>query len=230
MYKIKNVRQLSFKMVILSLVLSILIWTIVTNAWGYTNYLNIASHSWASYIFAFFSRLLWSVPAIVLLVRYKHDVPVTFEQLFTNMPQVKPLMGAVTIISLYNLAAMFYNHGGLWINPYFHFAKHFSMFLMVAFAEELVYRGWGLNALSAFVPEKIANAIAVIFFIILHLPAYFIRYFLYGTFPMQAVAVQCAYVLVLGLFFGYLYCKGKSLWSCMLAHFLADFMGVMIVG
>lgn len=54
--------------------------------------------------------------------------------------------------------------------------------------------------------------------------------FLGGTFPIVAVATQCAFVLVLGLLFGYLYCKGRSLWSPMIVHFLADFLGVMMIG
>ena len=125
---------------------------------------------------------------------------------------------------------MFFNHGGLWINPDFSFLKHFPTFLMVAFVEELVYRGWGLNALSAFVSERKANVVSTIFFILLHLPAYFIKLFLGSTFPTAAVATQCTFVLVLGLLFGYLYRKGKSLWSPMLVHFLGDFLGVMLIG
>ena len=101
---------------------------------------------------------------------------------------------------------------------------------MVAFVEELVYRGWGLNALSAFVSERKANVVSTIFFILLHLPAYFIKLFLGSTFPTAAVATQCTFVLVLGLLFGYLYRKGKSLWSPMLVHFLGDFLGVMLIG
>nr|WP_297935269.1 CPBP family intramembrane glutamic endopeptidase [uncultured Lachnoclostridium sp.] len=119
---------------------------------------------------------------------------------------------------------MIFNHRGLWINPNFSFLNHFPTFLMVSFAEELVYRGWGLNALSAFVSERKANVVSTIFFIVLHLPAYFIKLFLGSTFPTAAVATQCAFVL--GLLFGYLYRKGKSLWSPMLVHFL----GVMLIG
>ncbi len=134
----------------------------------------------------------------------------------------------MAIIIIYNLGAMLFNHGGLWVNPNFNFLKHFPTFIMVAFVEELVYRGWGLNTLSAFLSERKANVVSNLFFVLLHLPAYFIKLYLDGTFPIVAVVTQ--FVFVLGLLFGYLYRKGKSLWSPMIVHFLADFLGVMMIG
>lgn len=61
-------------------------------------------------------------------------------------------------------------------------------------------------------------------------PRILYKAFLGNTFSIAAVATQCAFVLVFGLLFGYLYRKEKSLWSPMLVHFLADFLGVMMIG
>lgn len=229
--KSSKTHHLALAKAILSLIMTILLWTIVTNAWNYTTLLfGAKSGSWTNYIYDFFSRFVWAVPAMVLLHFYHDDVPTTWKQLFTNKPHMKPFLITVAITVLYNVGSMFYNHGGLWLNPSFHFLKHFPTFLMVAFVEELVYRGWGLNALSAFLSERNANIVSTIFFILLHLPAYFIKLFLDGTFPVAQVSIQCAFVLVLGLLFGYLYGKGKSLWSPMVVHFLSDFLGVMLIG
>lgn len=229
--KQQRINRLSLTKVIISLIMTILLWTLVTNAWGYTKLLfDAKGGSWVNYIYDFFSRFVWAVPIIVLLRLYANDVPTTWKQLFTNRPHLKPLIIAVVIIVIYNFGAMLFNHGGLWVNPNFRFLKHFPTFIMVAFVEELVYRGWGLNALSSFLSEKKANVVSTIFFVLLHLPAYIIKLFLVGTFPIAAIATQCTFALVLGLLFGYLYRKGKSLWSPMLVHFLANFLGVMIIG
>lgn len=226
----QRTKHLSLAKVIISLFMTLLVWTVVTNAWNYTELLFHAQPgSWTNYIYGFFSRFVWAAPAIALLHFYKNEIPTDWKHLFTNKPDMKPFIISVVVIVSYNVGSMFYNHGGLWINPDFHFLKHFTMFIMVGFAEELVYRGWGLNALSAFVSERKANVISTIFFILVHLPAYFIKLYLDGTFPAAAIAVQCAFALVLGLLFGYLYRKGKSLWSCMFVHFLSDFLGVMLI-
>ncbi|MDO4554516.1 MAG: CPBP family intramembrane metalloprotease [Lachnospiraceae bacterium] len=213
-----------------SLLGSILLWAVVTNAWGYTNFFHASSDSWLVYIFDFCCRFIWAMPAILLLFKYRQEIPTTLKQLFTNKPQMKPFIISVMIIAIYNVAGMFFNHGEVWINPDFHLGKHLFMFVGVAFAEELVYRGWGLNALSTFVSERTANVISTIFFVMVHLPAYMIQYFLYGTFPVETVMIQCVYVFVLGVLFGYLFRKGNSLWSCMTLHFLSDFLGVMLIG
>ncbi len=227
----QRIHHLSLVKIIISLIMSILIWTVITNAWGYTKLLfGAQTGSWINYIYDFFSRFIWAAPTIALLWLYANDVPTTWKELFTNKPHMKPFIITVAILILYNFGAMLFNHGGLWINPNFRFLKHFPMFIMVAFAEELVYRGWGLNALSAYLSDKKANLVSTIFFIVLHLPAYLIKLYLNGTFPIATIATQCSFVFVLGLLFGYLYNKGKSLWSPMIVHFLADFLGVMMIG
>ncbi|MDO4562877.1 MAG: hypothetical protein Q4C12_03485 [Clostridia bacterium] len=121
----RNVSQLSLKTVILSLFISVLLWSIVTDAWGYTKIFHVSNDSWGNYIFDFFSRLIWSAPAILLLLKYKRYVPTSLKQLFANTPEIKPLAFFVVIIVMYHVLAMFYNHGALWINPSFHFEKHF---------------------------------------------------------------------------------------------------------
>lgn len=226
----KSKRNLTLAKVIVSLVLTVLLWAVVTDAWGYSKFfLNFPGYSWTKNLYDLFSRFIWAVPAIVLLLIYANNVPTTLKQLFTNKPNIKPLLISVAVIVIYNLGAMFVNHGGLWINPQFSFAKHFPMFIMVAFAEEIVYRGWGLNALSAFLSVRKANVISTVFFILLHLPAYFIQAYLGGSFPVQTIITQCTFALILGLLFGYLYSKGKSLWSPMILHFLADFLSLALV-
>jgi len=231
----KNVQQktnsLSLAKIIISQIMFLLLWTIVTNAWGYSQLLFGASTgSWGNHLYNLFSRIVWVAPSIILLQIYKKEIPTTLKNLFSNKPNMKPFIISVAVIVVYHLGAMFYIHGGFWINPELNFFKHLLMFVSVGFVEEMVYRGWGLNAFTKYFSERKANFISNIFFILLHLPAYFIKLYLTGTFPIAAVATQCAFVLVLGLLFGYLYRKGKSLWSPMIVHFLTDFLSVMMIG
>lgn len=226
----KNVRHLSLGKIFISQIMFLLLWTVITNSWGYSQLLGAPAGSWGNHLYNLFSRIVWVVPAIILLQVYKKDIPTTLKKLFSNKPSMRPFLIALAVIILYHFCAMFYTHGGFWINPEFDMSKHLIMFISVAFVEEMVYRGWGLNAFSKYLSERKANLISTLFFVLLHLPAYFIKLYFNGTFPVVAVATQCAFVFVLGLLFGYLYRKGKSLWSPMIVHFLADFLSIMMLG
>lgn len=230
MNKRGKTRRLSYGKVIFSLVISILLWSAVTNAWGYSSLIFGSENIYGSFIYNHISRFIWSLMAIVLLKAYSEDIPVKPKELFKNKPDMKPFLITAAAIIAYHIAAMLIYHGGIWINPDMKLFETLSTFVMVAYAEEIVYRGWGMNALSAFVSERKANVISCVFFVILHLPAYVIRLFSGGTISAPAIMTQCAMVFVLGLLFGYLYNKGKSLWSPMAVHFLGDFLSVMMIG
>lgn len=106
---------------------------------------------------------------------------------------------------------MFVNHGGFWVNPDVLIAREFFKFLMVGFVEEIVYRGWGMNAFSTLMNEKKANLLSSIYFVVLHFLSYFIHWYMDGTFAISSMLSQAIYVLVMGLIFGYLFRKSKSL-------------------
>ncbi len=226
----EKIHHLSFRKIVFTQIMFILLWTVVTNAWGYSRVLGAEPDSWGNHLYNLFSRLIWAAPAIILLRIYRNEIPTTMSHLFTNKPDTKPFIVSISVILLYHIGAMFIYHGGIWINPEFDFPKLLLMFISVAFVEELVYRGWGLNAFSKYLTVKKANIISSLCFVLLHLPAHFIKLILTGTFPLTAVAVQCVMVFILGLLFGYLYRKGNSLWSCMTVHFLADFLSVIMIG
>ncbi len=225
-----KVHHLSFRKIVLTQIMFILLWTVVTNGWGYSLMLGAEPGSWGSYLYGLFSRLIWAAPAIILLRVYKNEIPTSLSRLFINKPDTKPFIVSITVILLYHIGAMFIYHGGIWINPEFDFPKLLTMFVPVALVEELVYRGWGLNAFSKYLSARKANIISSLFFVLLHLPAHFINLILTGNFPLTSVAVQCVMVFIIGLLFGYLYRKGNSLWSCMTVHFFADLLSVLMIG
>lgn len=69
--KRQRINHLSLTKVIISLVMTILLWTLVTNAWSYTKiFFDAEGGSWVNYIYDFFSRLVWAAAIIVLLRLY----------------------------------------------------------------------------------------------------------------------------------------------------------------
>lgn len=101
---------------------------------------------------------------------------------------------------------------------------------MVGFVEEIVYRGWGLNSLSVFMSERKATVITNFYFVALHFPAYLIKWYLHGSIAIEAMFIQAVYVFVLGIIFGYLFKKSKSLLPAIFVHFCCDFISLLIIG
>lgn len=128
------------------------------------------------------------------------------------------------------MAGMYINHGSFWINHNILISQLLLKFLMVGFAEEIVYRGFGMNAFSAFMSERKANLLSAIYFIVLHFPSYLIHWYIEGTFAITAMLTQAVYVLILGLIFGYLFRKSKSILPPMIIHFWSDFASVLFIG
>ena len=187
-----KVHHLSIEKIFKTQVMFLLLWTVITNAWGYTRLLGAEPGSWGSHLYNQFSRIAWVTPAIILLQIYKKEIPTTLPRLFTNKPDKKPFIISIIGILLYHLGAMFIYHGGIWLHLEFDFFKLLLMFVSVAFVEELVYRGWGFNAFSKYLTARKANLMSTLFFVLLHLPAHFINFILTGTFPLAAVAIAAS--------------------------------------
>ena len=60
--------RMSKKKAVLPLIVSILLWAVVTDAWNYSGILFPAHMlSFGKYLYGYFSRILWMLPAILLL-------------------------------------------------------------------------------------------------------------------------------------------------------------------
>lgn len=78
-------------------------------------------------------------------------------------------------------------------------------------------------------PSK-ANVLASLYFAALHIPAYLIHWYLDGVLNLSAMLTQAVSVFILGLIFGWVFQKSKSIWPPMLIHFWYDFSFVLFIG
>ncbi|MBU9745063.1 CPBP family intramembrane metalloprotease [Lachnospiraceae bacterium ASD3451] len=219
------------KKIHLSMLLSVVLWAIVTDAWGYSSLLfGSMPDGWSGYIYGYLSRLVWAVPFIIFIFRYSAQISVNSRELFLHKIHWKSFLGFLFGITAYAIAGMILNHGGFWLNPDLNILQELPKFLIVGFVEEIVYRGWGMNAFAACMKEKKANIWASLYFVLLHFPSYFIHWYLDGTLAVSAMLTQAVYVFVLGLVFGYLFRKSKSILPAAVIHFWSDFSSILFIG
>jgi len=213
------------------LILSVLFWTVLSDAWGYSeHFLTGLPNAWNRYIYGYISRLIWVIPFLFLIVREKHEEAIPLKQIFGFHFHWKSFLLALSVSTIYALCGMFFIHGGWWINPSIIFLQEFCKFLIVGFVEELVYRGFGLNMLSKYMSERKANIISSLFFVALHLPSHFIHWYCDSTFSLTTMLTQAISVFILGLIFGIVFRKSKSIWASAIVHFWYDFAFVVFMG
>ena len=220
-------RNLTLQNILLSLFSFVILWTVVTDAWGYSDYFHV---SYGSYIYAYFSRLIWMTPAIWLLIRYSDFLAYNNKKLFSRPILNKSFVIVSSVSLLFVFSSMMIKHQNLWRNSEINFSLEIIKFATVGFVEEIVFRGWGYNALSKVTTDRKAVIFSTMFFILLHWPAYFIRLYRFGTLDFSGLMTQSISAAICGAAYCWLLKKGKTLWNPIIVHAGYDMLCVLLIG
>lgn len=148
-------RNLTGRSVLMSLFGFVILWAVVTDAWGYSSHV---AARYGNYIYAVLSRLIWVTPAIWLILRHSALLSIGKRELFSRPVWNKSLI-IILIVSLFvSFIGMFATHGGFWLNPTVNIPLEITKICFVGFVEETVFRGWGYNAMT----EVVTNRKAII--------------------------------------------------------------------
>ena len=209
---------------LLSMVGFIVLWAIVTDAWNYSACLFPADrYRFGKYLYAYFSRILWMLPACLLTYRFDRSLTWGRKQLF-SMPKAEPVFLAfLALTTAYALAAMAVNYGS------WHMTREPLLLLtikllLVGIGEEAVFRGWGYNLLRKVRSDKAALISSAFLFAALHWPAYFIKLLLYGQFDWMGILTQSISAFTYGILFSVMLRRSGTVWNPILAHFYYDWM------
>jgi len=221
-------KRLSLRAIILSLLGFILLWAVVTDAWGYSD--RFLGFYAGAYLYAVVSRLIWVLPAVLLIVRYRDCLYIGKRELFSRPCFDRLLVLVLIASSAVVVLTMLVRHKGFWLNREVNPLLETVKFMTVGCVEEIVFRGWGYNALVKAISDRKAAIISTALFVALHWPAYFIKWFRFGTFDFAALLTQSFSALLWGLVFCWLLNRGKTLWNPVIAHSVYDLMSVLLVG
>lgn len=165
--------QMSKKKALLTMIGFILLWAVVTDAWNYSGILFPAHMlSFGKYLYGYFSRILWMLPAVLLLCGFERNLSWDRKQLFSR-PKPEPVFLAfMALTTIYALTSMAMNHHS-WHMTNENLPLLTIKLLIVGIGEETVFRGWGYNILRNFHSEKASLMVSALLFAVLHWPAYF---------------------------------------------------------
>lgn len=217
----------TFGTILLSLFGFVVLWAIVTDAWGHSSHFGI---NYGNYIYAYLSRIVWVAPALWLISRHSASLSISRKALFSRPVWDRHLVIVLTVSLIVPLAGMIVTHGGFWLNPTVNIPLEIIRICLVGFVEETVYRGWGYNALSATVTNRKAVICSTVFFALLHWPAYFVRFYRFGAMDYSAWLMQSFTAAIWGVVCCLLLKKSKSIWNPIIAHTAYDVFTVLFVG
>ncbi len=221
-------REITPRCVVISLLGFILLWTAVTDAWGYSSYLFPADNG--TYFYGYISRFFWVLPAIFLIAKYDKCLLLHRKELFSRPRFNGQLIAVLSAVLLYCLVSTLVAHKRFWINREIPFWLTAMRYFVVGCVEEIVFRGWGYNALAKTLPNRKAVAISTLLFVLLHWPAFFIKSFRFGTFDCAGILVQSFSTLLWGILTCWLLKNSRTLWNPILAHFIYDFLLTILIG
>ena len=209
---------------ILSMIGFIVLWAIITDAWNYSeNLFPVHILSFCKYLYGYLSRIIWMVPAFILIRRFDTDLFWGRKQLFSK-PKVEPILVVFMVLTtIYALTSMAIRYNS-WHVTSENLLLLTIKFLIVGIGEETVFRGWGYNVLKKVHSSTVSSITSALLFVILHWPAYFIKLLLYGQFNWSGIVTQSISALLCGLLFAMMLKRSETLWNPIIAHFYYDWM------
>ena len=163
----------------------------------------------------------WSGFAFLWIHCFGKKLNWSLKEILTKSPCWKTLLKVIPIILGYYFIC--------WAVAGFHFSfeMHWLDYVLtvigVGIFEESVFRGWFYNAWSTIVKEKYANIISAAMFVFIHYPRWFQLERTVGDIVYGSV-----YVFVLGVLFGVLFRKNRSIWTSAILHSVWDALGFLI--
>jgi uncharacterized protein len=166
--------------------------------------------------------LIWVVPVLLILEYADLHAPCSYLKLKFN--QIKGLTWGLVIGFIYIAFLLLKDYflGDKSLN--FNIGIHYWLGgLLIGLIEEIPFRGFLLQKIEENMGFWKANLISSILFTVHHYPKWIYQ----GTGGMILNSVT---VLIVGLIFGYVFKKTKSLWSVVILHSIYDLANWIIIG
>jgi len=218
-------KKLSYPKIILFFSLLLVIWGLY--AFLYHSVIKSSLGDWGIEIVgASIKLLLWSVPAVVLARNYRGDLLLTLREMFTT--KVKPIPYVLVFLGFLaiNLVSSIVLHGKITIIRPDPIASLLGDVLFVGVTEELLFRGFFLNALLRKTKTVYAHLISSAMFLAIHFPGWIFG----GTFTdLLSALAGCASIFAVSIVFGWTFMKSRNIIIPIILHMSWNLMVVLHV-
>jgi len=169
-------------------------------------------------------NLVWTLPAALLIYRYREAVQIRLKEMFTSRIPVSTLLIPFAVFTAFLLASAFRTHGKLAIRDSFG-VPDIVIVLFVGITEEIVFRGWLLNATAEKDDDWLALGINAVMFLCIHFP----RWIHDGVFVQSFAGFGFVEIMILSVIFGRAFLRSRNLLVPVLLHMYWDLFIFMFI-
>ncbi|MDR3277585.1 MAG: CPBP family intramembrane metalloprotease [Oscillospiraceae bacterium] len=155
---------------------------------------------------AVIKNAVWTLPACLLIHRYSNSVAITLREMFTRRVNWLRYLPVFALFAAYLFAGNMLLNGKIALSGAFSFDDAVSV-LFVGLTEELVFRGWLLNAAAPGKNKRAAIAVNALMFLLIHIPSWIHR----GELITNLQSFGFVSILVLSVVFSVTFLKSRSI-------------------
>lgn len=167
-------------------------------------------------------NILWTLPAFILIYHYRDRLAVGLKEMFTFRKDCVKYLSLFFIFTVFIILNKFIHNGEIKVGENFG-TSELIVVLFVGLTEEMVFRGWLLNA-TAKKSENIALAVNAVMFLAIHFPIWITD----GVFTANFANLGFVSILMLSVIFGYVFLKTKNIVLPIALHMYWDFLMFML--
>ena len=171
---------------------------------------------------AIIKMCVWTVPAAILIHRFKDDVYITLKEMFSSKVNWLKHLPIFILVTVYILGGAILQNGKLVISDEFGFDDVIVIFF-VGITEELVFRGWLLNLTVKENKKWVPIGINALLFLAIHFPIWIQQ----GVFISSFTDLGFLCVFILSIFFSCTFVKSKNILVPVALHMYWDLLVFM---
>ena len=166
-------------------------------------------------------NLVWILPAALLVHHYKDDVYIGLKEMFTTKVKWLHYLPVFLLFVLYPLVSAYRMKGSLSLSSDFG-AEQVIDFSFVGITEEMVFRGWLLNAMVGKNKKNQWKAILLnsLMFVAIHIP----RWTMQGILGDAFLHFGFVYIIILSIIFSITFLKSRNILIPVALHMIWDFL------
>lgn len=172
-------------------------------------------------------NLVWTLPAMLLVYHFSSEVHIKLKEMFTTKVKWIRYLPIFALFTVFILTSHYMVHHSLKISPDFG-ASTIVIILSVGLTEEMVFRGWLLNATVSSDKDKQWQAIALnaVMFMLIHFPTWI----KHGTFVSVFTGLGFIQIMALSAIFGLSFLKSRNILVPITLHMYWDLLAMMLDG
>ncbi len=164
-------------------------------------------------------NLIWTVPAVLLINHFKSDVCITLKEMFTSKVNWLKYLSLFVLFTFYAFMGVWRNKGNFEIVSSFGMGK-IIVVLFVGLTEEMVFRGWLLNATYREDKKWICISINAVMFLAIHFPIWIMA----GDFVSKFTSLGFVSILLLSGLFSWSFIESKNILVPITLHMYWDLL------